>query len=660
MNDVILFAGTTEGRKIAEACSGKPLTLHVSVATEYGETLIEPAENIRLMHGRKDAAEIAALIGTTGASLVIDATHPYAAAVTRTLQQVCREQGTEYLRVLRREEHEDTAGCVFVADTAEAVAYLNTVQGNVLLTVGSKELPAYTEVTDYQNRLYARILSLPDGVRQAADLGFAGRHLICMQGPFSEELNIAMLRSVDARCLVTKDSGAAGGFPEKIRAAKACGVTPVVIRRPLQEEGVSVAECLSLLAGRYGFTVETEKQVTVLGVGTGSPGSMTMEAERACAAADLIIGAKRLCEALARFGKETRAAILPREIAGIITETPARRIVVAMSGDTGFYSGTKKLLPLIEKYHPTVLPGISSVAGFCSRIGKSWDDALLTSAHGRDCNLAAKVRRNPKVIVLAGGEGGASALLQTLCEYGLGGAAVTVGENISYENERVTSGTAETLRGNAFDSLALLLIENPAAAEAVVTQGRPDEDFLRTDVPMTKQEVRAVTLAKLRLNRAGVCWDVGAGTGSVSLEMAECCEDGTVYAIERKEDACALIEQNKRHLGVSNVTVVCGKAPDCLADLPAPDRVFVGGSSGNLAAIIAAALEKNPAARIVLNTVTAETFAEAVTALKTLPVKNTEIVQINVARGRKVGPYQMMTAQNPVSVISCEGGGRNE
>ncbi len=657
MNDVILFAGTTEGRRIAEACRGQELKLHVSVATEYGETLIEPAENIDVLHGRKDAGEISALIRETGAALVIDATHPYASEVTQTLQKVCREQQIEYLRVLRREEHEDTEHCVFVNDTEEAVAYLNSVQGNVLLTTGSKELPAYTKVEGFAERLFARILSLPEGVQQAAALGFTGRHLICMQGPFSEELNIAMLRAVDARYLVTKDTGAAGGFPEKIRAAKVCGVTPVVIRRPLQEEGISVAECLSLLGKRYGFSVNADKEITILGIGTGSAGSMTLAAEQACAEAELLIGAKRLLESLARFHKESAAAILPKDILNIIETRSARRIVVAMSGDTGFYSGTKNLLPLLSAYHPKVLPGISSVAGFCSRIGISWDDALLASAHGRACNYVTKVRRHPKVILLSGGEGGVHEILQTLICYGLGQVQVTVGENISYENERILTGTAESLLDQAFDSLSILLIENPTAAQAVLTSGRPDEDFLRTEVPMTKQEVRAVTLSKLRLTRTGICWDVGAGTGSVSLEMAECCEDGTVYAIERKEEACQLIEENMRHLGVSNVQVVFGKAPDCLEDLPAPSHVFVGGSSGNLREILLLALRKNPSVRIVLNTVTAETFAEAVICMKTLPVKDPEIVQINVARGRKVGGYQMMTAQNPVAVISFNGGG---
>ena len=656
MNSVLLFAGTTEGRRIARGCRNSAVELHVSVATEYGETLIEPAENIHVVHGRKNADEIAAMLRETGAELVIDATHPYAAEVTRTLQEICREQGTEYLRVLRDQERVFPEICEFVDDTDAAVAYLNGVQGNVLLTVGSKELARYTEVTDAQSRLYARILSLPEAVKLAFSLGFEGSHLICMQGPFSEELNAAMMRSLNIRYLVTKDTGSAGGFPEKIRAAKTCGVTPVVICRPMNEAGIGVEECLTLLSRRFGFTPAYEKQITILGIGTGSVGDMTLAADQACREAELIIGAKRVCEALERFRKPVIHAIAAGEIEQLLRGSAARRIVVAMSGDTGFYSGTKSLLSRIGDLHPMVLPGISSVSGFCSRVGISWDDAVLVSAHGRSCNIAAKVRNHPKVIALTGGADGVSRLVKELTEYGLGDVRITVGENLSYENERITAGTAEEFCGREFDSLALVLIENPRAGDTVVTHGRPDEDFARTEVPMTKQEVRAVTLAQLRLTRNAVCWDVGAGTGSVSLEMAECCEDGNVWAIEQKEEACALIETNKRRLGAANVTVVCGKAPECLAELPAPTHVFVGGSSGNLRAILSAALEKNPTVRIVMNAVTVETLTEAMEAMKTLPVVGTEIVQLSVARGRKLGRYHMMTGMNPVFVLSCEGG----
>ena len=654
MSNVIVFAGTTEGRMLAEACKGAPLTLHVCVATEYGETLIEPSENIRVLAGRKDAAAMEQLIRETGAELVVDATHPYAAGVTESLQAVCAQTGTEYVRLLRAAEHEGTETCIFVPDTAAAAAYLNTVEGNVLLTVGSKELPGYTGVTDYQNRLYARILPLPSGVQQAIENGFKGKNLICMQGPFSEEINVAMIRMLDIRYLVTKDTGSAGGFPEKLAAAKKCGVQCVVVARPLEETGLGLDECLSMLEQRFGF--RRRKRVTILGTGVGSEGMLTIEADRACREAQKIIGAKRLTESLSRYGKPCENAILPAEIAKSVFSGSEERVVVAMSGDTGFYSGTKKLLPLLSGAEVRVLPGISSVVYFCSRLGIGWDDAKLISAHGRACNYLAKIRKYPKVIALTGGDADANVILADLRANGLGHVRVTIGSDLSYETERIVAGTADELAATKFPSLAVLMAENPAATCAPVTCGKPDSAFLRAEVPMTKQEVRAVTLAKLGVTRTAVCWDVGAGTGSVSLEMAECAEDGVVYAVEQKEAACELIEKNKLHLGISNVEVVRGTAPEALEALPAPTHVFIGGSSGNMKEILELILQKNPQARIVINTVTAESFAEAVGLMKTLPFIDTEIVELSAAHGRSVGRYHLMTAQNPVYVISMTGG----
>ena len=198
------------------------------------------------------------------------------------------------------------------------------------------------------------------------------------------------------------------------------------------------------------------------------------------------------------------------------------------------------------------------------------------------------------------------------------------------------------LSGRDFSPLAVVMIENPDADKAIVTHGRSDADFLRTDVPMTKSEVRAVTLSKLRLNKDAVCWDVGAGTGSVS--------------VERDADACALIERNKRHLGVSNVTVVEGRAPEALSDLPAPTHVFIGGSGGALNEIVDCAFTKNPHVRVVLNTVTAETFAEATRLISERNLSDAEIVELNVSRARKLGAYHLMSAQNPVYIISFSGG----
>jgi precorrin-6Y C5,15-methyltransferase (decarboxylating) len=179
----------------------------------------------------------------------------------------------------------------------------------------------------------------------------------------------------------------------------------------------------------------------------------------------------------------------------------------------------------------------------------------------------------------------------------------------------------------------------------------PDDHFLRGDVPMTKELVRAATICKLRLRPEHLVYDIGAGTGSVAIECALQADHGWVYAIERSPLACALIEQNIARFAVRNLKLVPGEAPTALADLPAPDRVFVGGAGGQLPAILDAVLLKNPRCRIVINAILLESAAEAVQALQARGCQP-EVVQLSSAVARPVAAGSLMLAQNPVYIIS--------
>ena len=169
---------------------------------------------------------------------------------------------------------------------------------------------------------------------------------------------------------------------------------------------------------------------------------------------------------------------------------------------------------------------------------------------------------------------------------------------------------------------------------------------------MTKSEVRAVCLSKLALGEDSVGWDVGAGTGSVTVEMALAAQRGKVYAIERKDAAVALLKENCARFHTDNVTVVPGTAPECCHDLPAPTHAFLGGTSGNMKEIIALLLEKNPAVRIVATAVTLESVAELTACLPLFPDRKPEIVTLSVSRGRPLGAYHLMTAQNPIWIFT--------
>ena len=183
--------------------------------------------------------------------------------------------------------------------------------------------------------------------------------------------------------------------------------------------------------------------------------------------------------------------------------------------------------------------------------------------------------------------------------------------------------------------------------------GLPDDAFLRGDVPMTKEEVRTLALSKLRLNEDSVVWDVGAGTGSVSVECALSCPAGRVFAVEKKEEALGLLEENKARFHASNLTIVGGTAPEALKDLPAPDRVFIGGTSGELGEVLRVIFDKNPAARVVCTAITLETVAQAAALFANL--EGADMVQVSATRTRTAGRYHLMDAQNPVWIFSGEG-----
>ena len=654
MYNICVFAGTAEGRELVEFLSSQPIRVTACVATEYGEALLSPAENLAISTKRLTAEEMEQLFVSEQFDLVVDATHPYANVVTENICAACAATGTEYLRLLRggAAAPEDA---VFASDIAGAAEYLNTVDGNILLTTGSKELGKFSSIRDFETRVYARVLPMEESLQACQSVGLKPAHILAMQGPFSAELNTAMLKSVDAKYMVTKDSGSKGGFDEKILAARKAGAKLVVIGRPPQKDGLNFNETISMLCER--FHLNWRPQVTVVGIGPGSKKAMTVEVREALSRADCIIGAKRMVEAVAENGQAVHNAIAPEQIAAFIRENREyRRFVVAMSGDVGFFSGTKKLLPLLTQCDVTILPGLSSLVYLCAKLGTSYEDVIPISVHGRDHNIIPDVRKSERIFTLVGGENGMGKLCRDLTAAGLGNVRVSVGERLSYPDEKITIGTAEVLKDHQFQSLSVALIENETA-DTIVTHGLPDEAFTRFDaVPMTKSEVRAVCLSKLRLTEKSVAWDVGAGTGSVAIEMALQARKGSVYAIERKEAAVELLRENCCKFGTNNLTVVPGLAPDACVDLPAPTHAFIGGSCGNMKEIISALLKKNPDVRIVATAIALESVAELTACMKLFAFEESEVISMSVARNRKAGNYNLMTGQNPIYIFTMQGG----
>ena len=293
-----------------------------------------------------------------------------------------------------------------------------------------------------------------------------------------------------------------------------------------------------------------------------------------------------------------------------------------------------------------------------SQIGLSWDDAKIVSAHGRGCNLISHICYAEKVFSILGTSDGVAVLAEKLVKYGMGDVLLYVGENLSYENEKIFVKPASELTEYKGDPLSVICAVNENAGTRLETHGIRDEEFIRGKAPMTKEEVRTVSLSKLRLTADSVCYDVGAGTGSLSIEMALRAHQGQVWAIEKKEDAVELIHRNKLKFAADNLEIVEGLAPEALTDLPTPTHAFIGGSSGNLKEIVKLLLEKNPQVRIVINCITLETVSEALETAKEFRFEENEIVQLSAARSKAIGRYHMMMGENPIYIITLQNPGK--
>lgn len=408
------------------------------------------------------------------------------------------------------------------------------------------------------------------------------------------------------------------------------------------------------------------RKVTIIGAGPGNPDLLSRAALNAIDIADVVIGAHRALVGIDVPLDVVRCELVKTaDIVAALTDAASwQRAVVVMTGDVGLFSGARRLVEALSgdaQVDVRLIPGISSASYLAARLARPWQDWRFVSAHGVACDIVAEAERAGELFLATSGGEDPSRLSGELVQAGFGDARVTVAERLSYPDERITCATASEIAGQTFDDLNVMLIEFAGGAASsrwpYASSGIPDELFIRGDVPMTKQEVRAVALAKLRLTATDTVWDVGAGTGSVSIEAALVARAGSVWAVERNAAGVRLIRENADAFGCGNVHAVPGAAPEALAKLPVPDAVFVGGSAGELPSIVEAALEKNSQVRLCVPCVTVETLTEACALLSGSRFKGFEACQVSAARAEAVGSHHLMKAQNPVFLVSARGAG---
>ena len=694
MKKVLVFAGTTEGRELAELLAGSNIKCSVCVATDYALELMND-KRLDVHCGRLTEEEMEVLMRDGKFDVVVDATHPYAQIVSQNVRQAADKESISLIR-LRRSTESAEKGFVSFKTHEECSAWLSFQTGNILLTTGSKDLGSYAKNETIKNHLFVRVLPGEESIRLCTANGITGRQIIAMQGPFSAQMNECILREYSIDWMVTKISGHAGGFEEKVEAAKKAGVGVCAILPPSEnvcqteisgderkssmyicENVYDTAKKLELLL-KEDILSKRSRKIILSGIGMGNTDGMTREAYHAFEEAEVIFGAERMLENLPGKGIKVPYYRADDIISYLIEHPQYTKVAAAFSGDSGFYSGAQSMKKALEeanekgilKSETTILPGVSSVSALAARLGVSWNDAVLASIHGRRANVVNLVRKNTKVFLLLSGKNDFEMLVNKFREAGINHVKISAGYRLSYPDEKLFTFYLDEFETKLFDlpeGVYTCLIENEDCEEQILTPGIDDEIFSRTKVPMTKNEVRVLSISRLELTKNAVVYDVGSGTGSVSIECARLSPDIFVFAIEQKEEAANLTKENAVRLGLSDqIVVINKKAPEGFEELPTPTHVFIGGSSGALSDILSAIQKKlivkentkgktdkaSKGVRVVINAVSLETIAQITKLIQTYPVKHVQLTQIQASRAHKLGSYNLMQAQNPVLIAS--------
>ena len=694
MKKVLVFAGTTEGRELAELLADSNIKCSVCVATDYALELMND-KRLDVHCGRLTEEEMEVLMRDGKFDVVVDATHPYAQIVSQNVRQAADMESISLIR-LRRSTESAEEGFVSFKTHEECSAWLSLQTGNILLTTGSKDLGSYAKNETIKNRLFVRVLPGEESIRLCTANGITGRQIIAMQGPFSAQMNECILREYSIDWMVTKISGHAGGFEEKIEAAKKAGVGVCAILPPSEnvcqteisgderkssmyicENVYDTAKKLELLL-KGDILSKRSRKIILSGIGMGNTDGMTREAYHAFEEAEVIFGAERMLENLPGKGIKVPYYRADDIISYLIEHPQYTKVAAAFSGDSGFYSGAQSMKKALEeanekgilKSETTILPGISSVSALAARLGVSWNDAVLASIHGRRTNVVNLVRKNTKVFLLLSGKNDFEMLVNKFREAEINHVKISAGYRLSYPDEKLFTFYLDEFETKLFDlqeGVYTCLIENEDCEEQILTPGIDDEIFSRTKVPMTKNEVRVLSISRLELTKNAVVYDVGSGTGSVSIECARLSPDIFVFAIEQKEEAANLTKENAVRFGLSDqIVVINKKAPEGFEELPTPTHVFIGGSSGALSDILSAIQKKlivkentkgktdkaSKGVRVVINAVSLETIAQITKLIQTYPVKHVQLTQIQASRAHKLGSYNLMQAQNPVLIAS--------
>lgn len=517
-NRVLIFGGTSEGRQILNFLTKNKIPCDICVATSYGKEILPPSDSI--LEGRLTAEEMLALFQKKSYSLIIDATHPYAVEVSKNIRQSFalynRTRGDK-ARLFRLERDlswgQDAEKLSEGRDSSSSILFFNDGESclsaikeeitksdkNILLTSGSKDLPLFCSDENVRKRLYVRVIPSMESLEICHKNQLEGRQIIAMQGPFSLQMNLAQICDYKIGLLVTKESGQAGGFDEKIEAACQAGIKCLVIKKPAEKEsenqdegGISLYyEVFSSLKSLFErlqaeFNIKAEKPLVILaGIGMGSAASMTCEVQNAIENASCIFGAERILNSAKKLNPhaKTYPYYLSRDIIPLLKENKEKNplSVILFSGDTGFFSGAEKLYADLKKeqdFEVRIYPGISSMQYLFARCGLSWQNVTVLNLHGVQKSdwldkLSKIIYKNKRIFFITSSFSDVQELgseLLRISSFGNLDFKVILGYQLSYPEEKIRILTPKDCQTVFRSGLYCGIIEISSLAKSPLNQ----------------------------------------------------------------------------------------------------------------------------------------------------------------------------------------------
>ncbi|MDO8445309.1 MAG: precorrin-6y C5,15-methyltransferase (decarboxylating) subunit CbiE [Deltaproteobacteria bacterium] len=416
-----------------------------------------------------------------------------------------------------------------------------------------------------------------------------------------------------------------------------------------------------------------QSKVFIVGMGVEGKESLSKKSLELVQSASLLIGGERHLDEFPEFkGERFVLKANLKEMLGCITPpnplftkegVTGGGVVVLASGDPGLFGIADYLIRNLGRDEVEIIPNVSAMQWAFAKAKVSWNDARIVSSHGRGMDKVLEAAREAEKIGIFTSNGDEpSEIAKLLIDNGLKDFTAYICEDLGMETEKVSEMPVSEIVGKSFAALNVMVLLRQWSvvsdqgsvkdAEKFKTLfGLPDSDFTHSKGLITKQEIRAVTLAKLGLRDDSVVWDIGAGSGSVGIEAARLARNGKVFAIEKEPERVANIRENLKKFEVNNLYVFEGKAPQGLESFADPDAVFIGGSGGNISDILDVVKRRlRPSGRIVINAITLETLHEATTGLKERGF-DVDVVSLNIARSKDLVGMKMFEAENPVFII---------